>query len=86
MYSTYIQYEDKTEEFYDHSKDPNEWNNEASNPIYVSKIAELKKLLPKVNAKWDEKSNYTFQPYFVNQKARTNGEQLDSLKVIGADR
>lgn len=82
----YIQYEDKTEEFYDHSKDPNEWNNEASNPIYVSKIAELKKLLPKVNAKWDEKSNYTFQPYFVNQKARTNGEQLDSLNVIGADR
>ena len=68
----YIQYEDKTEEFYDHSKDPNEWTNEANNPIYAPKIAELKKLLPTMNVKWDEKSNYTFQPYFVNQKKRIN--------------
>jgi len=69
----YIQYEDKTEEFYDHNKDPNEWTNQANNPIYASKIAELKKLLPTKNVKWDEKSNYTFQPYFVNQKKRVNG-------------
>lgn len=30
----------------------------------------MKKLLPQTNAKWDAKSNYTFQPYFVEQKAR----------------
>lgn len=69
----YIRYEDGTEEFYDHGKDPNEWTNEASNPSYKSKIATLKALLPKENSKWDEKSNYTFQPYFVNQKKRVNG-------------
>ena len=32
----YIQYEDGTEEFYDHNSDPNEWKNEASNPKYTS--------------------------------------------------
>ncbi|WP_299064256.1 sulfatase [uncultured Polaribacter sp.] len=66
----YIQYEDGTQEFYDHSVDPNEWNNEANNPKYKLQIEEMKKLLPKVNSKWDAKSNYTFQPYFVKQKVR----------------
>jgi arylsulfatase A-like enzyme len=82
----YIRYEDGTEEFYDHSKDPNEWYNEASNPKYKSKLATLKALLPKENSKWDEKSNYTFQPYFVNQKKRINGAEKQPLEVIGADR
>ena len=66
----YIQYEDGTQEFYDHSIDPNEWTNEANNPKYKTQIEEMKKLLPQTNAKWDAKSNYTFQPYFVEQKAR----------------
>lgn len=70
----YIQYEDGKQEFYDHSTDPNEWNNEADNPKYVEKIKEFKALLPKVNSKWDSESNYTFQPYFVEQKVRVNGE------------
>lgn len=70
----YIQYEDGTEEFYDHATDPNEWYNEANNPKYKEKIEELKGYLPKVNSKWDSESNYTFQPYFVEQKARVNGE------------
>jgi arylsulfatase A-like enzyme len=82
----YIRYEDGTEEFYDHSKDPNEWYNEASNPKYKSKLATLKAFLPKENSKWDEKSNYTFQPYFVNQKKRINGAEKQPLEVIGADR
>jgi arylsulfatase A-like enzyme len=82
----YIRYEDGTEEFYDHSKDPNEWYNEASNPKYKNKLATLKALLPKENSKWDEKSNYTFQPYFVNQKKRINGAEKQPLEVIGADR
>jgi hypothetical protein len=70
----YIQYEDGKEEFYDHSIDPNEWNNEADNPKYAQKIKDLKPYLPKVNSKWDAESNYTFQPYFVEQKVRVNGE------------
>ena len=68
----YIQYEDGKEEFYDHNSDPNEWNNEAGNPKYRAQIEKMKALLPKVNSKWDASSNYTFQPYFVNQKKRVN--------------
>ncbi|GAB7255965.1 sulfatase [Polaribacter sp. OB-PA-B3] len=66
----YIQYEDGTQEFYDHNIDPNEWTNEAKNPKYKTQIEKMKKLLPKINVKWDAKSNYTFQPYFVEQKAK----------------
>jgi arylsulfatase A-like enzyme len=82
----YIQYEDGTEEFYDHSSDPNEWTNEANNSKYKEQIEKMKGLLPEVNVIWDEKSSYTFQPYFVEQKARVNGEEGKPVKVIGADR
>lgn len=68
----YIQYEDGGEEFYDHESDPNEWNNEASNRDYNEAKARLKKELPNVNVKWGVHSQYTFQPYFVEQKARTS--------------
>ena len=68
----YIQYEDGKEEFYNHRSDPNEWNNEAANPKYASQIEKMKGFLPKMNSKWDEQSNYTFQPYFVEQKKRVN--------------
>jgi iduronate 2-sulfatase len=71
----YIQYEDGTQELYDHNKDPNEWTNIVGKPEYKDKIEELKKLLPTKNVKWDEKSKYTFQPYFVEQKARTSTEK-----------
>ena len=71
----YIRYEDGTEEFYDHKKDPNEWINEAQNPEYQNEIAVLRKRLPTNNSKWDANSNYTFQPYFVKQKARTNASK-----------
>ncbi|WP_203257114.1 sulfatase [Hyunsoonleella ulvae] len=70
----YIQYEDGKEELYDHSNDPNEWANVAGNSEYKETIKELKKLLPTKNARWDEKSKYTFQPYFVEQKVRTSVE------------
>lgn len=68
----YIQYEDGTEEFYNRKADPNEWKNEAENPIYKNEIEKMKSFLPETNAKWDSASNYTFQPYFVEQKARTS--------------
>lgn len=82
----YIRYEDGKEEFYDHHSDPNEWYNEADNPTYQAQIKKMKTFLPKVNVKWDESSNYTFQPYFVEQKARVNGEEKKPVEVIGADR
>ena len=81
----YIQYEDGTQEFYDHSTDPNEWTNEAANPTYNEKIEEMKKQLPTVNANWDPQSSYTFQPYFVEQKVRTSGGKVVPVKVIGAN-
>lgn len=71
----YIQYEDGGEEFYDHKNDPNEFTNQVKNAAYKDEIAALKKQLPKTNATWDPNSNYTFQPYFVEQKARTSASQ-----------
>lgn len=69
----YIRYEDGGEEFYDHRQDPNEWNNEVQNLNYRKEIQNLREHLPAVNAGWDPLSEYTFQPYFVEQKARTSG-------------
>ena len=82
----YIRYEDGTEEFYDHISDPNEWTNEANNPKYKTQRELMKGLLPKVNVIWDDKSSYTFQPYFVDQKARVNGDDGKPVEVIGADK
>lgn len=82
----YIQYEDGTQELYDHNNDPNEWTNVAGNPEHRKTIEALKKLLPAKNVKWDTSSNYTFQPYFVEQKKRVNGEEMKPAEVIGADR
>jgi arylsulfatase A-like enzyme len=70
--SRYIRYEDGGEELYDHVKDPNEWTNLAGNTDYLSIKKELRNHLPKVNAKWNIHSDYTFQPYFVEQKERTS--------------
>jgi hypothetical protein len=82
----YIQYEDGGEEFYDHANDSNEFTNQAENREYQNEIAALKKWLPKTNAIWDPNSSYTFQPYFVEHKARTSGADLSPVKVIGAPR
>ncbi|MGY6647995.1 sulfatase [Wenyingzhuangia sp. IMCC45574] len=71
----YIQYEDGTGEFYDHSKDPNEWHNQWNNSLYTDKIKEMKNYMPKTNASWSIDSKYTFQPYFVNQKERSMNEK-----------
>lgn len=81
----FIQYEDGTQELYDHKIDPNEFTNLANFPEYKKHIEKLKKYFPKTNEKWDKNSSYTFQPYFVEQKARTDGEEVKPVKVIGAD-
>ncbi|WP_445738672.1 sulfatase/phosphatase domain-containing protein [Mariniflexile sp.] len=80
-YFRYIQYEDGGEEFYDHKYDPNEFTNQAENPEYRQEIERLKKYLPKTNAKWDPNSSYTFQPYFVEQKARTSASDENPPKI-----
>ena len=82
----YIQYEDGKEEFYDHKNDPNEFTNLAGDEKYLQEIKRLKAHLPEKNALWDVNSNYTFQPYFVEQKARVNGSTLKNSTVIGAER
>jgi len=69
----YIRYEDGGEELYDHKNDPEEFKNLAGNPEYNDEIDMLKQFLPKVNTGWDSNSSYTFQPYFVEQKARSSG-------------
>ncbi|TDT47395.1 arylsulfatase A-like enzyme [Maribacter spongiicola] len=82
----YIRYEDGTEEFYDHSTDPNEWTNQAKNSKYKSQIASMREKLPKINSNWDESSSYSFQPYYVEQKQRTSSTNYNPPKIIGADR
>lgn len=68
----YIQYEDGLGELYDHQNDPEEWNNLISDPEYTEVIEAHKLLLPSLNKPWNAHSDYTFQPYFVEQKARTS--------------
>ena len=45
----YIRYEDGGEELYDHSNDPNEWHNLASQSQHAGVIAKLKRALPAEN-------------------------------------
>jgi arylsulfatase A-like enzyme len=66
----YIQYEDGLGELYDLRSDPEEWENLFSNQDYQKEIASHQALLPSVNVNWNRHSQYTFQPYFVEQKAR----------------
>lgn len=71
----YIRYEDGGEELYNHSIDPQEWHNVAGEQAYQEKKRELKQYLPEKNVPWTEHSSYTFQPYFVKQKARSDEAQ-----------
>ncbi|TWO34559.1 sulfatase [Seonamhaeicola sediminis] len=43
----YINYNNGTEEFYDHADDPKEWYNQINNPIYKEQIALHKQQVPK---------------------------------------
>lgn len=67
----YIRYEDGSEELYDHRKDPNEWNNVAGDESYGETISRLSAYLPAANVHWTKHSEYNFQPYFREQKARS---------------
>ena len=63
----YIRYENGAEELYDHTKDPNEWDNKAADPEYVTEIEQLRKHLPKNNALWSPKSAITTNTWFAQQ-------------------
>ncbi|HSH20202.1 MAG TPA: sulfatase [Draconibacterium sp.] len=67
----YIQYEDGTEELYNHNSDPNEWYNIAGKNENLEIKREIKNYLPSVNVNWNIHSDYDFQPYFKEQKERT---------------
>lgn len=71
----YILYEDGGEELYDHTIDPLEWNNIADHQAYQEMKKQLQEYLPKTNMPWTEHSSYTFQPYFVDQKKRSDEAQ-----------
>ena len=68
----YIQYEDGLGELYNLNSDPEEWTNLFSDAAYADVINDHRKLLPTENVKWKEHPQYTFQPYFVEQKERTS--------------
>ena len=72
----YIRYEDGNEELYDHRKDPNEWFNIESNIEHGEIKKQLQQLLPQNDAKWNVHSQYTFQPYFVEQKKRVGTNEF----------
>ncbi len=64
----YIQYQDGSEEFYDHKNDPNEWSNLAGNAAFENEVQRLKKYLPASNVPYTKHSVYTFNPFFINDK------------------
>ena len=64
----YIQYEDGQGELYDFTSDPEEWQNLFFHQDYQQQVLTHQALLPEVNANWNQHSQYTFQPYFVEQK------------------
>lgn len=61
----FIQYEDGSEELYDHQNDPNEWYNIAALAEHEDLLKELRKLLPQVNRPWARQSSYTINKYFT---------------------
>lgn len=67
----YIRYEDGSEELYDHRTDPNEWYNVAADKKYQKQKRRLQEYLPKINVYWTKYSAYNFQPYFREQKAKS---------------
>lgn len=64
----YIQYEDGSEELYDHWKDPYEFTNVATDPVYENVRRMLRNKLPKRNRLWAPASEYPFNAYFENQR------------------
>lgn len=60
----FIQYEDGSEELYDHRDDPNEWHNIADIPGNEHLLQELRGRLPRINRPWVRQSTNTANEYF----------------------
>lgn len=68
----YIQYQDGSEEFYDHRTDPNEWFNLVRTLNEVPEIKTLSQYLPEEDVPYAEHSVYNFNPYFTNDKIKNS--------------
>ena len=71
----YIQYEDGSEELYDHQQDGDEWNNLATDPAYEQIKQALRKHIPSKPAKWSLVSEYNGNPYFRNLSEQAHKAQ-----------
>ena len=63
----YIQYEDGSEELYDHKIDRDEWENVANDPAYAEVKKQLATHVPKTNAPWSKMSYYDGNKYFLQK-------------------
>lgn len=63
----YIQYEDGSEELYDHNIDRDEWKNVANDPAYSEVKKVLTNYVPKENAPWSKMSYYNGNEYFTKK-------------------
>ena len=70
----YIRYEDGSEEYYDHTVDPNEWDNSAADAGNRAAMDELAAYLPVNNAAWSPASDVDVYEYFRVQKIRSLGQ------------
>ncbi|MBK1880438.1 sulfatase [Pelagicoccus mobilis] len=72
----YIRYEDGSEELYDRSKDPNEFNNLASNPEYTPVKERLAVHIPENQALVSPVTYHRWNPYWieVTRKAEESAE------------
>ena len=70
----YIQYENGAEELYDHTTDPHEWNNLASDPTTRELRARLRQHIPQPQLPMSRVSHFKWNPYWKAQTraARNN--------------
>lgn len=71
----YIRYENGEEELYDRTVDPNEWDNLAKSEEMSDQKIALQGYLPKINARWSEKSSIAHNEYFKNRMAEVLGSE-----------
>lgn len=63
----FYQYEDGSQELYDHRNDPNEWKNVAAEPAMQQVIDKLRSALPAGNAKSSKYNKYPTNRYFLDK-------------------
>lgn len=66
----YIQFEDGSEEFYDHTKDKNEWENMARTQESSSMKLKLQNQLPSINVPWSPANSKGANTYLEAQRQR----------------